>query len=59
MNDRDFNPRDSKSTEKSKRIVAKVHEKIANSRQDFLHKLSRKLVNESVETCHGASVSFR
>ncbi|HEY9864665.1 MAG TPA: RNA-guided endonuclease TnpB family protein [Candidatus Obscuribacterales bacterium] len=37
----------SKSREESKKNVAKVHEKIANSRQDFLHKLSRKLVNES------------
>ncbi|MGL5132118.1 MAG: RNA-guided endonuclease InsQ/TnpB family protein, partial [Planktothrix sp.] len=46
----------SKSREESKKNVAKVHERIANSRQDFLHKLSRKLVNESVETCHGASV---
>ncbi len=37
----------SKSRAESKKIVAKVHERIANSRQDFLHKLSRKLVNES------------
>jgi transposase, IS605 OrfB family, central region len=37
----------SKSREESKKNVAKVHERIANSRQDFLHKLSRKLVNES------------
>ncbi|MGL6140432.1 MAG: RNA-guided endonuclease InsQ/TnpB family protein [Planktothrix sp.] len=37
----------SKSREESKKIVAKVHERIANSRQDFLHKLSRQLVNES------------
>jgi putative transposase len=37
----------SKSREKFRKIVAKVHEKIANSRQDFLHKLSRKLVDES------------
>jgi putative transposase len=37
----------SKSREESKKIVAKVHERIANSRQDFLHKLSRKLVNEN------------
>ena len=28
-------------------IVAKVHERVSNSRQDFLHKLSRKLVNQS------------
>ncbi|VXD21867.1 transposase (fragment) [Planktothrix serta PCC 8927] len=37
----------SKSREKFRKIVAKVHEKIANSRQDFLHKLSRNLVDES------------
>jgi putative transposase len=32
---------------KARRLVARVHEKIANCRQDFLHKLSRRLVNES------------
>ena len=32
---------------KARRIVARVHEKIANSRKDFQHKLSRKLVNEN------------
>jgi putative transposase len=32
---------------KARRIVARVHEKIANTRKDFLHKLSRKLVNEN------------
>jgi putative transposase len=37
----------SKSRERFRKIVAKVHEKITNSRQDFLHKLSRKLVDES------------
>ncbi|MEI1373394.1 RNA-guided endonuclease TnpB family protein [Nostoc sp. UHCC 0926] len=37
----------SKSRHKHKKIVAKVHERVSNSRQDFLHKLSRKLVNES------------
>ncbi|WRH68866.1 MAG: RNA-guided endonuclease TnpB family protein [Planktothrix sp. GU0601_MAG3] len=37
----------SKSREKFRKTVAKVHERITNSRQDFLHKLSRKLVNES------------
>lgn len=37
----------SKSRERFKKIVAKIHERIANSRQDFLHKLSRKLVDES------------
>ena len=38
---------DSKSRQKAKNKVAKVHARISNSRQDFLHKLSRKLVNES------------
>lgn len=32
---------------KARRLVARVHEKIANTRNDFLHKLSRKLVNEN------------
>ncbi len=32
---------------KARRIVARVHEGIANSRKDFQHKLSRKLVNEN------------
>jgi putative transposase len=32
---------------KARRIVARVHERIANSRTDFQHKLSRKLVNEN------------
>ena len=46
----------SKSREKSKKQVAKVYEKLSNSRQDFLHKLSRKLVDEAsvivVENLH-------
>lgn len=37
----------SKTRQKARRIVARVHEKIANTRKDFLHKLSRKLVNEN------------
>ncbi len=37
----------SKSRQKAKRLVARVHARISNSRQDFLHKLSRKLINES------------
>jgi putative transposase len=32
---------------KAKRIVAKVHSKITRVREDFLHKLSRKIVNEN------------
>ncbi len=38
---------DSKSRQRAKKLLAKVHARISNSRQDFLHKLSRKLVNES------------
>ncbi len=37
----------SKTREKFRKLVAKVHEKVSNTRQDFLHKLSRKLVDES------------
>ena len=36
----------SKNREKSRIKVAKCHEKIANQRKDFNHKLSRKLVNQ-------------
>jgi putative transposase len=37
----------SKTRERSRKLVAKVHESVSNTRQDFLHKLSRKLVDES------------
>jgi putative transposase len=37
----------SKTRQKFKKLVAKVHERVSNTRQDFLHKLSRKLVDES------------
>lgn len=37
----------SKTRERYRRFVAKVHERVSNTRQDFLHKLSRKLVDES------------
>ncbi|MBD2341615.1 IS200/IS605 family element transposase accessory protein TnpB [Calothrix sp. FACHB-156] len=37
----------SKSKNKFRKLVAKVHERVSNSHQDFLHKLSIKLVNES------------
>ena len=37
----------SKTREKYRKFVAKVHERVSNTRQDFLHKLSRKLVDES------------
>jgi len=32
---------------KARRIVARVHERLSNTRKDFQHKLSRKLVNEN------------
>ena len=37
----------SNNRKKAIKRVAKVHEKISNTRQDFLHKLSRKLVDEN------------
>lgn len=37
----------SKTRQKAEKLVAKVHARISNARQDFLHKLSRKLTNES------------
>ncbi len=37
----------SKTRQKAKKLVAQVHARISNARQDFLHKLSRKLTNES------------
>lgn len=39
--------KDSNRRKKARRLVARVHERIANTRKDFLHKLSRKLVNEN------------
>ncbi len=46
----------SQTREKFRKLVAKVHERVSNTRQDFLHKLSRKLVDESqvivVENLH-------
>lgn len=46
----------SKSRHKYRKVVARVYERVSNSRQDFLHKLSSKLVNENqvvvVENLH-------
>jgi putative transposase len=46
----------SNSCNKYKKVVARVYERVSNSRSDFLHKLSRKLVNENqivvVENLH-------
>jgi putative transposase len=37
----------SNNRNKSRRLVARVHKKITNCREDFLHKLSRRIVNEN------------
>lgn len=37
----------SKSRDKARKLVARVHERVANVRQDYLHKLSRKLVDDN------------
>ena len=46
----------SNSRYKYRKTVARLYERVSNSRQDFLHKLSRKLVNENqvvvVENLH-------
>lgn len=41
----------SNNRHKARKIVAKIHEKIALCREDFLHKLSRKLVDENQVIC--------
>lgn len=43
--------KDAKNYQKQKIKVAKIHEKIANLRSDFLHKLSTKLTNENQVIC--------
>lgn len=37
--------KDSKNREKQRQKVAKLHEKVANQRKDFLHKISRQITN--------------
>ena len=37
----------SKNREKARILVAKVHERTSNTRHDFLHKLSRVIVNDN------------
>ena len=37
----------SKSRDKARRLVARCHERVKNIRKDFLHQLSRKLVDEN------------
>lgn len=41
----------SKNREKFRIKVAKQHEKIANQRKDFLHKLSKRLIDENQVIC--------
>ena len=41
----------SKNKEKQRKKVAKIHQKISNQRNDFLHKLSSNLVKESQFDC--------
>ena len=41
----------SNSWKKQRIVVAKIHEKIANSRKDFLHKVTTKLVQENDVIC--------
>ncbi|NRS51575.1 IS200/IS605 family element RNA-guided endonuclease TnpB [Brevibacillus sp. HB2.2] len=40
-----------KNYEKARRIVAILHEKVANTRNDFLHKLSTRLIHENKVIC--------
>ncbi|NEP00999.1 MAG: IS200/IS605 family element transposase accessory protein TnpB [Symploca sp. SIO2E9] len=37
----------SKSRNKARKLVARVHERVSNVRQDYLHKLSKKLVDDN------------
>ena len=39
--------KESKNREKQRIKVAKIHEKIANARKDYLHRISRKIINEN------------
>lgn len=48
----------SKGREKTRRQVARQHEKVANQRSDFLHKLSRRLVDEN-QAIHAESLNVK
>ena len=49
--------KNSNSRNKARRLVARAHEKISNARIDFLHKLSRKLVDKSqVIVCENLNI---
>jgi putative transposase len=41
----------SKNREKQKRKLARLHEKVANRRNDFLHKASKKIIDENQVIC--------
>jgi putative transposase len=41
----------SSNRNKARKLVARVHRKITNCREDFLHKLSRRIVNENQVIC--------
>jgi putative transposase len=43
--------KDCNNRNKARKLVARVHSRIANVRADFLHKLSRKIVNENQVVC--------
>ena len=43
--------KDSKNREKQRIKVARLHEKVANQRKDFLHQQSRRLVNSYEVVC--------
>jgi putative transposase len=43
--------KDGKNREKARIKVARLHEKIRNTRQDFLHKLSTRLIRENQTIC--------
>lgn len=43
--------KESNSRNKQRQKVAKLHEKVKNQRQDFLHKLSRQIANECDVVC--------
>ena len=48
-----------KSREKARKLVALVHERISNARQDYLQKLSRKLVDDNSVLVLGTCVRAR
>ena len=48
----------SQGREKARRAVARQHEKVANQRSDFLHKLSRRLVGEN-QAIHAESLNVK